>query len=200
MAKEDLRIIFCCIEQSSFNLINSKKKILHYYFIDAVLINIFNTRIHNLIFVPQITQFLLADAIISSKTRVVEARSRRDAIEKVKNNKTISTILSFIQVLHLKQQSNILQCFYSLKFQNNLFRHKLSNCIFRSKTIVYTTKKVHIKYFVQNWPVKRTFFYLQTVVWLCRHCYKFRLFRFMEHTIQGTPVSWDILNHKWPSH
>ena len=130
----------------------------------------------------------------------MEARSRRDGIVKVKNNKTISTILSFIQVLYLKQQSNIVQCFYSLKFENGLFRNKLSNCIYRSKRIVYTTKKVHTKYFVQNWPVKRTFFYLQTNVWLCCHCYKFWLFRFMEHTIQGPPGSWDILNHKSQSH
>ena len=63
------------------------RKILHYYFIDAALIGIFNfIYTYNLISVPQITQFLLADAMISIKTRVVEARSRIDAIVKFKNN------------------------------------------------------------------------------------------------------------------
>ena len=58
-----------------------------------------NTRIYNLSSVPQITRFLLADAIISSKTNqwsdtsVVVARGRRDVMVKVKNNETVSTIL-----------------------------------------------------------------------------------------------------------
>ena len=65
----------------------------------------------------------------------------------------------------------------------------------RSKRIVYTTKKDHIKYFVQNWPIRSAFFYFQTVTWLCCHCDKSRLSRFMEYTIQGTPGSWNVLNH-----
>ena len=48
--------------------------------------DILNARIYNIISVPGITRFLLADAIISSKTRVVEARSRIDTIVNVKNN------------------------------------------------------------------------------------------------------------------
>ena len=60
LVNEHLRTTFCCIEQSSFNLINSKKD-SPLLLIDADLINIFNTRIYNLIFVPQITRFLLAD-------------------------------------------------------------------------------------------------------------------------------------------
>ena len=108
-------------------------------------------------------RFLLADAKVSSKTRVVEARSRREATVKVKTNKAISTILLFIRVLYLKQQNNILRCFCRLKFGNSLFSNKLSSCIFHSRTIVYTTKKVHIKYFVENWHLKRTFFYVKTV-------------------------------------
>ena len=58
-----------------------------------------NTRIYNLSSVPQITRFLLADTIISSKTNqwsdtsVVVARGRRDVMVKVKNNETVSTIL-----------------------------------------------------------------------------------------------------------
>ena len=70
-----------------------------------------NTLIYDLMSAPQITRFLLADTIFSSKTRVVEARSRREAIMEVKNNKTISTILPFIRVLYLKQQKNILRYF-----------------------------------------------------------------------------------------
>ena len=58
-----------------------------------------NTRIYKLSSVPQITRFLLTDAIISSKTNqwsdtsVVVARGRRDVMVKVKNNETVSTIL-----------------------------------------------------------------------------------------------------------
>ena len=130
----------------------------------------------------------------------MEARSRRDAIAKVKNNQTISTILSFIQVLYLKQQNNVLRWFYSLKFETSLFSNKFSNCIFCSKGIVYRTKMVHIKYFIQNWPVKKTLFYLHTVAWLCCHCHKLRHFRFMEYTIQRAPSSWNVLMQKWPPH
>ena len=122
-----------------------------------------NTRIYNLISVPHITRFLLRDPIISSKTHVMEVRSRREANVEVKNNEIISAILLFIQVLYLKQQKNILPCFCSLKFENSLFSSKLSNCIIRSKRIVYKTKKVYIKYVVQNWLVKRALFYVQTV-------------------------------------
>ena len=69
-----------------------------------------NTLIYDLMSAPQITRFLLADAIFSRKTRVAEARSRREAIMEVKN-KTISTILPFIRILYLKQQNNILRYF-----------------------------------------------------------------------------------------
>ena len=44
IVKEDLRAIFCCIKQSSLNLINNKKEILHYYFIEAALSDIFTGR------------------------------------------------------------------------------------------------------------------------------------------------------------
>ena len=114
-----------------------------------------NTPIHNLISVLHITQFLLEDAMVSSKTRVVEARSTRETIVAVKNDKTISMILPFIRVLYRKLQNNILRGYYSLKFENSLFSNKLSNCKFRSRRVVYATKKDHIKYFIQNWLTKR---------------------------------------------
>ena len=66
------------------------------------------TQIYNLISVPQITRFSLGVAIISSKTRVVQGRSRRQKIEKVQNNKITWTLLLFIRVLYLKQQNSIL--------------------------------------------------------------------------------------------
>ena len=141
-----------------------------------------NTSIYNLISVSQITRFFLAGAIILSKTGVVEAKSRRKAIVKVKNDKTILTILSFVRVLYL-------WCVCSLKFENSLFSSKLSNCMFSSKRIVYTVEKVHIKYFVLNWLVQITFFSVETVTGLCRCCHKLRLFKFMEYTIQGTADS-----------
>lgn len=52
--------------------------------------------------VPQISRFLLADAIISSKTKISAARRRREAMLKVKNNKTMPTTLSFIYISYLK--------------------------------------------------------------------------------------------------
>ena len=152
-----------------------------------------NTSIYNLISVPQITRFFLADAIILSKTGVVEAKSRRKAIVEVKNDKTILTILSFVRVLYL-------WCFCSLKFENSLFSNKLFNFIFWSKRIVYTVKKVHIKYIVLNWLVQTTFFSVETVTGKCRCCHKLRLFRFMEYTIQGTADSWNVLKHERPAH
>ena len=60
---------------------------------------------------------------------------------KVKNNRTMS-ILTFTRILYLEQQSNILRCFYSLKFEKSLCSNELSSWIFRSKRIVYTAKKV----------------------------------------------------------
>ena len=126
----------------------------------------------------------------------MEVRSRREANVEVKNNEIISAIFLFIRVLYLKQQNNILPCFCSLKFENSLFSSKLSNCIIRSKRIVYTTKKVYIKYVVQNWLVKRALFYVQTVAWLCCYCHKSWFFKFMEYTVQETAVSWNVLNHK----
>ena len=44
--------------------------------------------------------------------------------DKVRNNKTILTILSFIRILYLKQQCNILRCLCSLKFGKSLFSNQ----------------------------------------------------------------------------
>ena len=82
-----------------------------------------NTRIYNVSPVPQITRFLLVEAIISSKTNP----NRSNA--KVKNKKIMPAILFFIFHFHF----------------NNLFR-----CTCRSRMIVYTIEKDQIKYFVQN--------------------------------------------------
>ena len=62
----------------------------------------------------------------------------------------MSEIFSFISTLYLKQQTNIIWCFFSLKFENSLFSNKLFRCIFRSEKKVYTAKNDQIKYFVQN--------------------------------------------------
>lgn len=49
-----------------------------------------NTQIYNLSFVPQIAGFLLAEAVVLSKANPCRvARGRREAMVKVKNNKTI---------------------------------------------------------------------------------------------------------------
>ena len=59
-----------------------------------------NTRIYNLISVPQITRLLLGDAIISSKT-VLRSGSKKEkrSYSKVRNNTIMSTILPFIRIL-----------------------------------------------------------------------------------------------------
>ena len=77
--------------------------------------------------------FLLEDAIVSSKTnpRAAAARIRREVM--ARNNEAKAETFSFISTLYLKQQTNILWCFSSLKFGNSLFSNKLFRCIFRSE-------------------------------------------------------------------
>ena len=73
-----------------------------------------NKRSYNLIFIPQITRFLLEDAIISFKTdphngsKKKKKEKKKRNYGKIENNKTILKILSFIQVIYLNQQSSIL--------------------------------------------------------------------------------------------
>ena len=62
----------------------------------------------------------------------------------------MSGIFSLILNHYLKQQTNIFMCFSSLKFENSLFRNKLSICVFRSERKMYTADNEQIKYFVQN--------------------------------------------------
>ena len=53
---------------------------------------------------------------------------------KVKNNEKMSTIMPFIQFFfYLKQQTNILWCFCSLKFEKRFFSNKFFIFIFRKK-------------------------------------------------------------------
>ena len=63
-----------------------------------------NTRVYNLISVPQITWLLLRDATVSSKTdpRSGSGKKKR-SYGKVKN-KSMLNILSFIRIICLKQQ------------------------------------------------------------------------------------------------
>ena len=71
--------------------------------------NSINTRIYNLISVPQFTRFLLGDAIIPSKTDPHNGRKKEKRnYSKVENNKTMLKILSLIQIIYLKHQSGIL--------------------------------------------------------------------------------------------
>ena len=65
----------------------------------------FDTRIYNLISVPQITRLLLGDAIISSKAdRRNRIKKDKRSYGKVRNNETVIEILSFIRIFYLKQQ------------------------------------------------------------------------------------------------
>ena len=94
--------------------------------------------------------FLLEDAIVSSKTnpRAAAARIRREVM--ARNNEAKAETFSFISTLYLKQQTNILWCFSSSKFENSLFINKLFRYMFRSERKVYTANKDQMKYFVQN--------------------------------------------------
>ena len=95
-----------------------------------------NTRIYNLISVPQITQLLLGDAIISSKTDPHNgSKKEKGSYGEVKNNNTMLKILPFIRILYLKQQSSILRCFCRLKFEKSLINNTFFSFIFHSKMI-----------------------------------------------------------------
>ena len=56
----------------------------------------------------------------------------------------MSAIFSFISTLYLKQQTNVLRCFPSLKFENSLRSNKLFRCIFRSERKIYTAENDQI--------------------------------------------------------
>ena len=57
--------------------------------------------------VPQITRLLLGDAMISSKTDLHNgSKKEKKSYGKVKNNKTMLKILTFIRILYFKQQSS----------------------------------------------------------------------------------------------
>ena len=66
------------------------------------------TRVHNSASVPQITRLLLGDATVLIKTDPRSgSKKEKRSYGKVRNNKTMLAILSFIQILYLKQQSNV---------------------------------------------------------------------------------------------
>ena len=91
-----------------------------------------NTRIYNLISVPQITQLLLGDAINPSKTDPHNgSKKERRSYGKIESNKTMLKILPFIQILCLKQQNSILQCFSRLEFEKRLFSNTFFSFVFR---------------------------------------------------------------------
>ena len=88
------------LEKTPESMLNS---VFHVYFLKTPLVSYalflfsHNKRIHSLSPVPQITRFLLVDAIISSKTNTDSgSKKQKRSNSKVKNNKTISGILSFI--------------------------------------------------------------------------------------------------------
>ena len=100
-----------------------------------------NTWIYNFISVPQITQFLLKGAIISCKINPCSSSTKQKTC-KGWNNKTMTAIFSFISTLYLKQQTNILRRFCSLKFENSLFSkafHLSGNCRFLICIAPWTT-------------------------------------------------------------
>ena len=66
------------------------------------------TRVYNSASVPQITRLLLGDATVLIKTDPRSgSKKEKRSYGKVRNNKTMLAILSFIQILYLKQQSNV---------------------------------------------------------------------------------------------
>ena len=66
------------------------------------------TRVYNSASVQQITRLLLGDATVLIKTDPRSgSKKEKRSYGKVRNNKTMLAILSFIQILYLKQQSNV---------------------------------------------------------------------------------------------
>ena len=66
------------------------------------------TRVYNPVSVPQITRLLLGDATVLIKTDPRSgSKKEKRSYGKVRNNKTMLTSLSFIQILYLKQQNNV---------------------------------------------------------------------------------------------
>ena len=77
-----------------------------------------NTRVYNVIFVPQITWLLIGDKIISSKIELRSGNQKeKRSYGKVRNNKTLLTTchLSEFFILKKKQYSAILLQFKILK-------------------------------------------------------------------------------------
>ena len=63
-----------------------------------------NTRVYNLISVPQIAQLLLEDAIILSKTEPANgSKNENRSYGEVRNNKAMLKILLLTRILYLKQ-------------------------------------------------------------------------------------------------
>ena len=91
-------------------------------------------RVYDLISVLQITRLLLGDATISSKTNPRNSNKKeKRTYGKVRNSKIIIKILSFIQILYLKQQSNIMRCFCGIEFGKSLITNKFFSFIRCSK-------------------------------------------------------------------
>ena len=62
-----------------------------------------NTRVYNLISIPQITRLFLGDATISSKTDPRNGcKKEKRSYGIVRINKTMLKLLSFIRILYLK--------------------------------------------------------------------------------------------------
>ena len=63
--------------------------------------------------------------IISGKKKKTDPRNdskkEKRSYDKFRNNKTMLKIFSFVQVLYLKEQSNILRCLCSLKFEKKVY-------------------------------------------------------------------------------
>ena len=117
----------------------------------------------------------------------------------------MSAILSFIWILYLKQQTNILWCFCSLRFESSLFNNNLFRCLFLSKRIAYIAEKEQVKYFLQNELVKMTFFYVHTGSWFAATAINYVLLSLCSlakdfFTIQGAAGSWSLLLYERPPH
>ena len=63
---------------------------------------------------------------------------------KVKNDKTMLKVLSFIWILYLRQLLS------ATLFEKSLFSNKFFSFTFHSKMTVHTAEKDQMKYFVQN--------------------------------------------------
>ena len=117
----------------------------------------------------------------------------------------MSGIFPFISTLYLKQQTDILRCLSSLKFENSLFSNKLFRCIFCSERKVYTAENDQTKYFVQTSLFKSHYSLRKLLIDFATTAINYDSLDLWSlskefFTIQEIAGSWFVLDYERPQH